>query len=74
VGWAVDPITKKGLFVEHEGESEVYVRDQIKKSLATLMETRGVDFGQINMQVTGITCYDKPVGATVVAVYQARPW
>ncbi len=74
IGWVQDPETGKGLFVEHEDTSEAAVRNDIQKSLETLMKTRGVDFGAINMKVVGKTCVDEPVCAMVVAVYQASDW
>jgi arginine decarboxylase len=74
IGWVQEAATGKGLFVEHEGGSEAKVRNDIQQSLETLMKTRGVDFGPINMQVVGKTCIDHPVCAMVVAVYQASDW
>jgi len=74
VGWVQDPETGRGLFVEHEGHSESKVRDDIRKTLGALMETRKVDFGPIHMQVVGTTCTDEPACAMVVAVYQASDW
>lgn len=74
IGWVQDPETKKGLFVEHEGGSESSVRQDITQSLEALMATRNVDFGPINMQVTGSTCTHHAVCAMVVAVYQASDW
>ena len=74
IGWVQDEKTGKGLFVEHEGSSEKAVRNDIRQSLETLMQTRGVDFGEINMKVAGTTCERTPVCAMVVAVYQAQGW
>lgn len=74
VGWVQDKATGKGLFVEHEGESEAQVRRDIQQSLEALMATRNVDFGEIKMQVIGKTCTHHPVCAMVVAVYQASDW
>jgi arginine decarboxylase len=74
IGWVQDPETNKGLFVEHEGESEEKVRRDIQQSLESLMRIRNVDFGPINMKVRGIRCTDQPVCALVVAVYQASDW
>lgn len=73
VGWVVDE-NGKGLFVEHEGESEEFVRTSISDTLKDLMKTRGRDFGEIHMMVEGITCVDRPVCAMVTAVYDAEPW
>lgn len=74
IGWVQDKKTGKGLFVEHEGNSETSVRQDIKQSLEALMATRGVDFGPINMKVIGQICNHEPVCALVVAVYQASDW
>jgi arginine decarboxylase len=74
IGWVQDKVTKKGLFVEHEGTSEKSVRWDIEHSLKGLMETRGIDFGEINMVVEGGICTDKPFCAMVVAVYESAGW
>ena len=74
IGGVQDKKTGKGLFVEHEGNSEKSVRSDISQSLEALMATRNVDFGDIHMEVTGVTCKHHPVCAMVVAVYQASDW
>lgn len=74
IGWVQDPESGKGLFVEHEGYSESVVREDITNSLTTLMETRGIDFGPINMEVIGGTCEDEPICALVIASYQVSDW
>ncbi|HET9173840.1 MAG TPA: pyruvoyl-dependent arginine decarboxylase [Candidatus Saccharimonadales bacterium] len=74
IGWVQDKTSGKGLFVEHEGNSEKAVRRDITQSLEALMATRNTDFGEINMQVVGKTCTHLPVCALVVAVYQASDW
>lgn len=73
VGWVIDD-EGKGLFVEHEGTSEEFVRESITHTLNDLMKTRGKDFGKIYMIVEGITCADRPVSAMVTAVYEAESW
>ncbi|HEX8182651.1 MAG TPA: pyruvoyl-dependent arginine decarboxylase [Candidatus Saccharimonadales bacterium] len=74
IGWVQDPETNKGLFVEHEGESETAVRRDIEDSLNALMKTRGIDFSPIHMEVTGGICTGTPICAMVVAVYQSSDW
>lgn len=74
IGWVQDKKTGKGLFVEHEGNSEATVRRDIEQSLKALMATRNVDFGPIYMKVEGRMCSHEPVCALVVAVYQASDW
>ena len=74
IGWVQEKESGKGLFVEHEGNSEAAVRRDITQSLTALMATRNVDFGEIQMQVVGKTCTHHPVCALVVAVYQSSNW
>jgi len=74
IGWVQDNKTGKGLFVEHEGANEDTVRRDIKASLEALQGIRGVDFGEIQMEVVGRTCTHDPVCALVIAVYKASPW
>ena len=74
IGWVQDKKTGKGLFVEHEGNSEATVRHDIQQSLEALMATRNIDFGQIKMHVVGRTCKHHPVCALAIAVYDAEGW
>lgn len=74
VGWVQDETTGRGLFVEHEGNSEQKVRNDIKQSLEALMATRNVNYGPINMEVVGRACKHEPVCAMVVAVYESVGW
>lgn len=74
IGWVQDQKTGKGLFVEHEGSNEATVRRDIKSSLESMMGVRGIDFGEIQMEVAGRTCTHDPVCALVIAVYQATKW
>lgn len=74
IGWVQDHKTGKGLFVEHEGNSEKAVRKDIRASLEALMATRNIDFGDIHMEVVGKTCTHMPVCALAVAVYESSAW
>ena len=74
IGWVQDEKSGKGLFVEHEGESEQSVRRDITQSLEALMATRNVNFGKIHMTVVGRACTHHPVCALVLAVFQASDW
>jgi arginine decarboxylase len=75
IGWVQHEETGRGLFVEHEGNSEHQVRDDIERSLSALMEARPhVEFGPINSVVQGARCEGTPVCAMVVAVYEAAGW
>ena len=74
IGWVQDKATGRGLFVEHEGTNEQSVRRDIKASLEALQGIRQVDFGEIQMEVTGRTCTHDPVCALVIATYKANDW
>jgi len=75
IGWVQHEETGRGLFVEHEANSERQVRDDIERSLSALMDARPhVSFGAINAVVQGVRCEGTPVCAMVVAVYEASGW
>jgi arginine decarboxylase len=74
IGWVQDEKTGKGLFVEHEGASESAVKRDITQSLQSMVATRGMEFGPVQMKVAGITCLHTPVCALVIATYQASGW
>ena len=74
IGW-VQGDDGRGLFVEHEGESEQHVRRDIEDSLAALKAGRPeLQFGETNMSVVGVTCERDPVCALSLAVFESSPW
>lgn len=74
VGWLQDPISGRGVFVEHEGSSEADVRADITASLGGLRAGRDVDLGPENVVVQGVTCRDEPVCALVIAAFEHETW
>ena len=74
IGWVQNEKTGEGLFVEHEGSAEATVRRDIEHSMKALVESRGKEFGPLNMRVTGITCLHEPVCALVIATFNAAGW
>lgn len=74
IGWVQDKATRRGLFVEHDGNDELSVRDDIQQSLKALMVLREIDLGRAHEQVIGTVCHGQPVCALVAAVYGAEPW
>lgn len=78
VGWFQDKKTGQGMFTEHEGESEDFVKREIVETLEGLKKNRekagDFDWGPIQMKVVGKTCTDQPVCALAVAVYQVSDW
>jgi arginine decarboxylase len=75
VGWVVAADgSGRGLFVEHEGEDERWVRQQIVDSLKDLARTRAEPFSPPQTMVTGVRCVDRPVAAVVIAAYEVSSW
>lgn len=74
IGWMQDEETKKGLLVEHEGNSEAEVRGDIENSLKALAQNRNMNFGPIQMKVIGKQCVALPVCALVIAVFESDGW
>ena len=74
IGWVQDKKTGKGLFVEHEGANEHTVKRDIKASLEALQGIRGLDLGEIQMQIIGRTCTHDPVCSLAIAVFRAEGW
>lgn len=75
VGWVMSKDKPKhGLFVEHCGGTEKEVVEQIKSSLKDMVSYRPEKFGDIQYEVAGIKCQDKPVCALVAAIYKSEKW
>lgn len=64
-----------GLFVEHCGSSEGYVKDHIFLSLEDMIQNRPHQkFGEIQHLVSGIECQGHPVAAVVAAIFSLEGW
>lgn len=75
LGWvmaAEEP--KRGLFVEHVGETEQEVVDLIESSLNSMVSYRSEKYLPVAHKVIGVKCVDKPVCALVAAIYQSAEW
>lgn len=64
----------RGLFVEHIGENESDVVEQIRLTLDCMTSYRKESFGKMRYKTVGIHCTDEPVCAVVAAVYTVEPW
>jgi arginine decarboxylase len=74
IGWCQDPETGHGLFVEHHGDREQAVRDQITASLADLQAIRRLDLGPVHSCVIGAMCPGTPTCALVICGYATESW
>ncbi len=73
LGWCVDE-TGGGLFVEHHGDSEQSVVEQIELSLADMNTKRGGGYGPVYMALASAQSTGLPVCAVVVAAYRVSTW
>ncbi len=75
IGWSLrDDGSGAGVFVEHEGEDERSVREDIERSLEDLARRRGAGFTPGGMVMTSAVCEAQPVCALVVAAYETAAW
>jgi arginine decarboxylase len=74
VGWAQEPESGRGLFVELCATSKTGVETAIEATLGSMMSSRGHIYGPIQYEVAGAMCQGKPVCALVVAVYRSEGW
>lgn len=74
IGWVFYKGQTKGLFVHAEGENEAEIITSIEDTLFDMMEQRGGIYEEIQYEVVGIKCNDKPVCAIVSAVFQSENW
>jgi arginine decarboxylase len=73
IGWIQDA-SGRGLFVEHSGQREQQVHDDIDASLDQLAVGRGLRFGSHQRLVVGTTVVDRPVCALVMCAYATESW
>ncbi|MGB7450172.1 MAG: pyruvoyl-dependent arginine decarboxylase [Ornithinimicrobium sp.] len=73
VGWVTDS-SGKGLFVEHTGGSRETVEEQIRLSLADMVERRGDSYGDREIALATAHCVDRPVCAIALAAFQVQGW
>ncbi len=73
VGWVQDG-SGRGLFVEHEGSSELEVRAEIDASLIQLQRGRGLSLGRPHQRVVGGAAVDGPICALVLCTYRTEAW
>jgi arginine decarboxylase len=73
LGWVTDA-EGNGLFVEHTGGSRETVEEQIRFSLADMVERRERDYGEPDIALATAHCVDRPVCAIALAAYQVEGW
>jgi len=73
LGWVTDP-DGNGLFVEHTGGSREMVEEQIRFSLADMVQRRGGDYGEVEVALTWAHYVNRPVCALAVAAFQVEGW
>lgn len=74
VSWIQDPADGRGVFVEHEGASELQVREELYASIESLRRAHRLPEGEAHTIVTGTRCERQPVCALVIAPVLSEPW
>jgi arginine decarboxylase len=74
IGWVQEPATGRGLFVEHEGHSVDEVETHIRDSLNSMVRSRDMEFGPIQIQLADTVCEEPAACALVIAVVESAPW
>lgn len=74
ISWVQDPDSGAGLFVEHEGSSEIAVRADLKASINALCRNRGISGLAAHSRVVGAVSRTEPVCAMVIAPYVTAGW
>jgi arginine decarboxylase len=73
VGWIRQP-DGRGVFIEHEAESEEQLRERIQLSLEDMNERRGGGYGAIEQVIAGAEYDGRPTCALVIATYEVEGW
>ena len=75
IGWTQEWTSGRGLFAEAEGASEREVKEQIDRTLQEMMRRRSdIAWGDVEIEVSGITCTGRPVCAISTAIYASESW
>ncbi len=74
LGWAQDKDSGRGMFVESHGADRARLEEDLRATLTTVIVHRPVAYGEIESEIVGIECRDKPVCALAVAVYKSEGW
>ncbi len=75
LGWVMaEAEPSRGLFVEHEGETEQEVIDLLTASLTTMTSYRKENYGPIHYKTANVLCTGEPVCVIVAAIYKSVNW
>ena len=74
VGWAQRVDGQGGYFVEHHGSTPDAVREEIRTSLADMVEDEVAEFAPAEWLLEGVVCESSPVCALVVVPYAVVGW
>jgi arginine decarboxylase len=73
IGWVRDA-EGRGLFIEHDAESEKQLDELIQLSLEDMDERRGGGYGAIEKVTVGADYDGRPTCALVIATYEVQGW
>lgn len=74
LGWVQEPVSNCGLFVEIGGSQRQQVEEEIRATLACMVQGRPFRYGPVQTELAEVECRGNPVCALAVAVYQSQSW
>lgn len=74
IGWVRDAQAGSGLFVELHGNDRDRLDEELRATLRSMQEQRGIELGEAQTEIASVACTRQPVCALVIAVYAAAPW
>ena len=74
IGWVQDAATGAGLFVELHDDDRQRLDADLRATLVSMQQQRGIDLGAVQTEIASARCEGEPVCALVIAVYAAAPW
>lgn len=74
IGWVQETGGGQGLFVELHDDDEERLNRDLRVTLCSMQQQRGVALGPAHTEIASATCKGEPVCALVIAVYAAAAW
>lgn len=74
ISWIQDPADGRGVFVEHEGGSELQVREELHASIESLRRAHRLPDVEAGSIIAGTRCERHPACALVIAPMYSEPW
>ena len=74
IGWVQEAEGGQGLFVELHDDDEARLDRDLRATLRSMQQQRGIALGPVHTEIASATCTAEPVCALVIAVYASAAW